>query len=184
MDTIETTVEACSMEQIPEELKNLKQWVCWKKEISDDKQKIKKIPINPKTGQFAAANDPGTWADYDTAISASGNYDGIGFEFLKGGNIFGVDLDHVIVNGIVNPIAQEIIDTLDSYTEISPSGQGIHIIAKGTIPDKDRRKNFIEMYSDGRYFTVTGNIYNGRQSLNERTEAAAAIHKKYLNLLF
>ena len=165
---------------IPEELKELDQWVCWKKSLGPD-GKLKKIPYDPKTGEFAKANIPGTWADYETAAAAANNYDGIGFEFLKGGNLFGIDLDHVIKDGVINPIAKEIIDTMDSYTELSPSGQGVHILAKGTIPDKDRRKDFIEMYSDGRYFTITGNIYNGRDKLNERTREAAAVHAKYLS---
>jgi len=165
---------------IPEELKELDQWVCWKKSLGPD-GKLKKIPYDPKTGEFAKANIPGTWADYETAAAAANNYDGIGFEFLEGGNIFGIDLDHVIENGVINPVALEIIDTMDSYTEISPSGNGVHIIAKGTIPSKDRRKDFIEMYSDGRYFTVTGNVYNGHNKLNERTAEAAAIHAKYLS---
>ena len=146
---------------IPEERKELDQWVCWKKSLGPD-GKLKKIPYDPKTGEFAKANIPGTWADYETAAAAANNYDGIGFEFLNGGNLFGIDLDHVIKDGVINPIAKEIIDTMDSYTERSPSGQGVHILAKGTIPDKDRRKDFIEMYSDGRYFTITGNVYNGR----------------------
>jgi len=166
---------------IPEELKKIDQWVCWQKRPSADNKTIKKIPINPATGQPAKANVPDTWTNYETAAAAANAYDGLGFEFLEGGNIFGIDLDHVIENGVINPVALEIIDTMDSYTEISPSGNGVHIIAKGTIPSKDRRKDFIEMYSDGRYFTVTGNVYNGHNKLNERTAEAAAIHAKYLS---
>jgi len=165
---------------IPEELKELNQWVCWKKALAPDGKSIKKIPIDPKTGQAAAANNPDTWTDYETAAAEANKYDGIGFEFIKGGGIFGIDLDHVIKDGVINPIAKEIIESIDSYTELSPSGQGVHILAKGSIPDKDRRKDFIEMYSDGRYFTVTGNIYDGRDRLNERTAQAAAIHAKYI----
>jgi primase-polymerase (primpol)-like protein len=48
------------------------------------------------------------------------------------------------------------IDKLNSYTEISPSGTGVHIYTKAKLPSTGRRKNNIEFYNSGRYFTVTG----------------------------
>ena len=115
------------------------------------KGKPDKIPYDPRTGYRAKANDPATWSDYQTAVNAveRGAYDGIGFEFANG--VFGVDLDGVIKDGKLTPEAQDIITTLDSYTEYSPSGTGAHILCKGTIPAKDRRKGNIEMYSEGRF---------------------------------
>ena len=165
---------------IPASLKQLKQWVCFKLEYNEKKGKYDKIPKDPKTGYNAKANDPTTWSDYQTAVKAVGKYgfDGIGFEFANG--IFGVDLDGVVKDGKLTPEAEDIIKTLDSYTEYSPSGTGVHIICKGTIPPKDRRKGNIEMYSEGRFFTMTGNVLGEPKEVQERTAQAAAVHEKYL----
>lgn len=165
---------------IPASLKQLKQWVCFKLEYNEKKGKYDKIPKDPKTGYNAKANDPATWSDYQTAVKAVGKYgfDGIGFEFANG--IFGVDLDGVVKDGKLTPEAEDIIKTLDSYTEYSPSGTGVHIICKGTIPPKDRRKGNIEMYSEGRFFTMTGNVLGEPKEVQERTAQAAAVHEKYL----
>ncbi len=166
---------------IPESLKRLNQWVCFKLEHTEKKGKSDKIPKDPKTGYNAKSNDPATWSDYQTAVSAVSRYgfDGVGIQFANG--IFGVDLDNVVKDGKLTAEAQDIIKTLDSYTEYSPSGTGIHILCKGTIPAKDRRKGNVEMYSEGRFFTVTGNNLVGTQEeVKERTAQAAAVHAKYL----
>lgn len=165
---------------IPAGLKSMKQWVCFKLEPNEKKGKPDKIPYDPRTGYRAKANDPATWSDYQTAVNAveRGAYDGIGFEFANG--VFGVDLDGVIKDGKLTPEAQDIITTLDSYTEYSPSGTGAHILCKGTIPAKDRRKGNIEMYSEGRFFTVTGQVLGQAKEIQERTAQAAAVHAKYL----
>ena len=176
-------IEVNIMEQyknIPESLKKLNQWVCFKLEYNKKKGKYDKIPKDPKTGYNAKANDPSTWSDYQTAVNAVSKYgfDGIGIEFANG--IFGVDLDNVVKDGKLTPEAQDIIKTLDSYTEYSPSGTGVHIICKGTIPPKDRRKGNVEMYSEGRFFTVTGNVLGEPKDIQERTTQAAIVHAKYL----
>lgn len=166
---------------IPESLKQLNQWVCFKLEPNEKKGKADKIPKDPKTGYNAKANDPATWSDFQTAVKAVSKYgfDGVGIQFANG--IFGVDLDNVVKDGKLTPEAQDIIKTLDSYTEYSPSGTGIHILCRGTIPAKDRRKGNVEMYSEGRFFTVTGNTLVGTQEeVKERTAQAAAVHAKYL----
>jgi len=119
-----------------------------------------KEPIDPITGYGAKANDPTTWGTLEQALEAVDIYhlDGIGVEL--GDGLCGVDLDHVIDdNGQISERAQEIITTMDSYTEISPSGTGIHILFAGSLPEGTRRKDGLEMYSEGRYFTVTGNLY-------------------------
>ena len=165
---------------IPESLKTLKQWVCFKLEYNESKGKNGKIPKNPYNGYNAKANDPSTWSDYQTAINAISQYgfDGIGIEFANG--VFGVDLDHVIENEKLTAEATDIVKTLDSYTEFSPSGTGLHILCKGTIPAEDRRKDNVEMYSTGRFFTVTGKVLGQVKEIEERTTQAAAVHAKYL----
>ena len=165
---------------IPASLKQLNQWVCFKLVYNEKKGKYDKIPKDPKTGYNAKANDPATWSDFQTAVMAVSKYgfDGIGIQFANG--IFGVDLDDVVKDGKLTPEAQDIIRTLDSYTEYSPSGKGIHILCRGTIPPKDRRRGNIEMYSEGRFFTVTGKVFGQPKEVEERTAQAAIIHAKYI----
>ena len=158
---------------IPEELKKLPQRVCRKK----------KIPFNPVTGVPAKAGQPTTWVRFEDAVNAfhDGGYDGIVFEFNNNG-IVGIDLDHVISeDGSLSVEAAEIVVMLDSYTEYSPSGKGLHIFVKGNIPVDGRKKGFIEMYKAKRYFTVTGNVYGELKPINERSEQVMQIFDKYFN---
>ena len=124
---------------IPAELLKVAQWVCW---VGSDK-----IPKNAHTGNNAQSNNPATWATFDVAAEACEkyNFDGVGFMFAP--PYFGVDLDHCIDNV---DFVDEFVETLQSYAEISKSGEGIHIICKGTLPDGARRRGGIEMYSHGR----------------------------------
>lgn len=174
-------------EKIPTELKSVKNWICWKAVPDprpDDSGHIGKKPINPVTGYFASTTDPSTWSDFDTALAASGNYSGIGFVFTNS-PFFGVDVDKKseeladFLNGKTDNIIGEFIYTLQSYTETSPSGKGIHIICKGSLPDGGRHKNDVEMYDTGRFFTMTGNAF-AYFSTRECTDSIKALHEKYI----
>lgn len=158
------------IENIPQELRGLKQWVCWQ---GDDK-----IPKNPYTGKNAKSNDAETWGTFNDAINACEQYsfDGIGFMFANG--YFGVDLDHCIDN---LDFCDEFVETLQSYAEISKSRNGIHIICKGKLPSGARRRGSVEMYDKGRYFICTGNVYNTKYvKVVDCTESIKVLHNKYL----
>lgn len=159
---------------IPSELKELKQWVCWRKVKLKEGKKISKIPINPYNGKGARSNDNSTWSDYDTAVNAikQFNLDGIGFMFDNG--YFGIDLDDCDDN-----LKNEFINTIQSYTEFSQSGNGIHIICKGKLPDGQRRKGNVEMYDKARFFVMTGDKI-GDYSINDCTEKVKVLFDKYL----
>ena len=144
-------------DNIPAELRTLPQWV----------GRCGKMPLNPLTGKGAKAGEPSTWGTFEQAILGVelGTFDGIGFEFATGGGIVGIDLDHVVnpETGEVQPWALEIVQRMDSYTEFSPSGTGLHIFVRGDIPSRGRKKTLnkdtgeaVEMYKEKRYFTVTG----------------------------
>ena len=173
-----------SLPQVLEELKSLPQWVCYQNQWNEKKQKNSKIPKNPATGSGAKANDPATWATYAAAVDAARrfNFDGVGFEFAAG--YMGIDLDNVIdADGNINAIAAEIVATLDSYTEYSPSGKGLHILCKcpGAKAVGSRNDAIgLEMYNNGRFFTVTGKPYGEIKPIQERTEQAKAVFMKYL----
>lgn len=175
-------------ENIPNELKQFSNWICWKsvpQPRPDDPDHIGKIPINPKTGGNAQSNSPETWTDFSTAVRAAEKFSGIGFMF---GNspFFGVDIDgveyeiHNFLNGENNIIA-EFAYGLQSYMELSPSGKGVHIICRGTLPKGGRRRGNVEMYENGRFFTVTGrNIGVIHEDISDCTEAIKPLHEKYL----
>lgn len=145
------------LDNAPDELKALPNWVCYRMEERYGQPKPTKVPYNPITGDKAKANDATTWTDYETCVAAveRGEYDGVGFEF--GNGYVGVDLDHCRDDetGKIEDWANEIIAHLHSYTEVSPSGTGVHIIIKGKLPSGGRRIGPIEMYDTARYFTVT-----------------------------
>lgn len=175
-------------EFIPNELKMLKNWVCWQA-VPDPKAHsgISKKPINPQTGGFAMSNNPDTWSDFATAVEVSSDFAGIGFMF-SGSGYFGVDIDDAdeslseYLNGNRNNIIGEFIDTLQSYAELSNSKKGIHIICKGKLPDGGRRKGNVEMYDSGRFFVMTGNYCSEYVDITECTEKIKPLHEKYLGL--
>jgi len=146
-------------DKIPQALKQLDRWVVWGVDTGKPK-----MPFNPTSMTPAKAGDPSTWDCFETAWGrvVNGQAQGVGFEFHNDG-YYGIDLDHVLdERGSLSPEATEIVKLLNSYTEISPSGTGLHIIVKaGGIKLEANRKGFIEIYNQGRYFTMTGNIYEG-----------------------
>lgn len=177
-------------EFIPNELKQLRNWVCWKAEPDPKAHSgISKKPINPRTGGQAQSNNPETWSDFETAVMASEHFAGIGFMF-SGSGYFGVDLDDMdkalndFLCGNPDNIIGEFVNTLQSYTELSQSKKGIHIICKGSLPPGGRkRKNELggfEMYDSGRFFVMTGDYCSEFVDIAECTEKVKPLHAKYL----
>lgn len=168
---------------IPDELKQLKNWCVWK--FQERNGKKTKIPFNAETGEFAKSNDKSTWSNYETAVNAEG-VDGIGFFFEP--PYLGIDIDdidddlHRYQHGDkLDNIVNEFNEAFKSYTEVSPSGNGLHIIVKGKIPGSRRRKGNIEMYDSGRFFTMTGKRIGKYTDVTETSERVfKTIYDKYL----
>ena len=163
-------------------IRDLRQWVCWRSEEREGK--LTKIPYSPLTGGKASSTNPGTWAGYSEAVAAykERGYDGIGFVFTKEDEFVGVDLDHCRnEKGDLEDWAQEIVDELDSYTEVSPSGTGVHILLRATLPDGRNRKGPIEIYGHGRYFTVSGQHLEGTpRAIENRQQQILAFRRRVL----
>ncbi|BBO32507.1 AAA family ATPase [Lacipirellula parvula] len=148
---------------IPAELQSRKQWVNWKLE-SRGGDKPTKVPYQPN-GRKASTTNKATWSTYDAATQATG-FDGIGFVFSPDDSYVGIDLDKCrnAATGVVEPWATEIVNSLATYVEVSPSGTGLHLIAKGELPCDGTGKKVdfaggkVEAYSHGRYFCTTGNV--------------------------
>jgi len=163
----------CNHEAVPEELKALPRWLCWRYEERDGK--LTKVPYDVRTGRKASSTDPATWTDFETALATSGAYDGIGI--VLGDGLAGMDLDNSVdESGTLKPWAREIVDRLDSYTERSPSGQGVKVILRGALKRKGNRRDLgdghVEVYSADRYFTVTGNHLPGTPEYVQERQAA------------
>jgi poxvirus D5 protein-like len=171
------------LSNIPDELKQLNNWCVWKFEKRNGKRT--KIPFNAATGEFAKSNDKSTWSSYETAVNAEG-VDGIGFFFEP--PYLGIDIDdidddlHRFKQGDkLDNIVSEFNEAFKSYTEVSPSGNGLHIIVKGKIPGSRRRKGNIEMYDSGRFFTMTGKTIGKFKDVTEVSEQVfKTIYEKYL----
>ncbi|BAK15826.1 predicted ATPase [Solibacillus silvestris StLB046] len=185
--------------EIPSEIKNMPNWILWKAEKKEN-GKFTKIPYQADPlaqGAEARANDPRTWSTFATAakIYTNSNADGIGFVFSRRDSFVGIDIDHCVTyaaddenreNPIISDFAKEVIEMLDSYTEFSVSGTGVHIIVKGSLPQSvcgTGRKNSklgLEIYQHTRYFTMTG-IRENSNEIIERTDELVEFLDKYFD---
>lgn len=174
--------------EVPQELKEVKHW-CFFKLVPDEKRgKMKKVPFDPHTGGYGASNNEETWSDFNTAVAANERFNGNGIGFYFKEPYIGIDLDDIAgeieryKNGdFETNMIFEFIETFKSYSEISISGTGLHIIAKGKIPGNRRRKDNVEVYSSGRFFTVSGNKIGRYDDVNSVSDLnMERIYKKYL----
>lgn len=152
-----------TFEKVPADLKKHPQWVLWKiEDVIDEKTKEPKIdsktglPKQTKVpyqiyGEKASTDEPKTWTSFEKALQAyrksPDRFNGIGYVFSESDPYTGLDLDsdpdkgafRCKVDGQFTEEAQAIIDTIDSYTEHSPSGNGVHIIVEGSLPGNRNR---------------------------------------------
>ena len=175
-------------EKVPQELKIQKRWVLYKVEQTNDGKSTKR-PYNALNGQLARVNDQLTWTTFNIAINGCDKYNADGLGFILGNGIFGIDLDnHPNKDGEFEMndeefynFANEFIDKLQSYTEYSQSGKGIHIICGGNLPEGSRRRGNVEMYDSGRFFAFTGNpILN--VPIENREKEIVELWEKYINI--
>lgn len=162
-------------------IRDRRQWLCWR--LEERNGEPTKVPYSPTRHEKAKSTDPETWADYEEAVKAARErgYDGIGFVFTPEDDLCGVDLDKCLnpETGEIEGWAEEIIEELDSYTEISPSATGAHIIVRGELPAGRNRKGHFEAYDRGRYFTVTGKHLAGTpQTIAERQEELQSVVRR------
>ncbi|MDP2603400.1 MAG: hypothetical protein Q8S00_12520 [Deltaproteobacteria bacterium] len=162
---------------IPAEIKSIIAWVVWRYEWAYEKWT--KVPYRTGGAINASSTDPSTWGKFDSAIERyPKGFDGIGFMLSKEQGIMGVDLDHC-VGEATKPWALAIIFQLNTYTEFSPSGTGLRILLKGTLPPNGRKKDAIEMYDSARYLTITGHHRAGLpHTIENRAEEIQAFHQR------
>jgi len=166
---------------IPDQLKALPQWVTWRYTWLEDRQLWDKPPKRARTGKAASSTNPKTWSPFADALSAyeRSDLDGVGFAPTEANGLVGVDLDHCRDpdTGVIEDWALAIVTRLDTYAEVSPSGTGLRLWARGTLPPRGRKKGHIEVYSHGHYLTVTGNHLRDTPATIEARQAALdALH--------
>lgn len=173
---------------VPETLRDLDQWIAWRYEWDAGRDEWTKIPVDVNTGRRAKSTDPDTWANFDAAVAyhdrSGTDTDGLGFVFAEDGTVAGIDLDDCRdpETGDLDPWAADLTDDVPTYTEVSPSGTGLHLIGLGFVPDGGHRGDVpdtpghIEMYDSGRYFTVTGDRVDGTPAIEQVGKSTATDH--------
>jgi primase-polymerase (primpol)-like protein len=158
---------------IPSYLKERDHWVNWRYDLKDGKWT--KPPYRADGKGKASSTDPATWAPFEAALNSylTGDWDGIGYALARfpvghkhevfNDDIAGVDLDHCRdqATGTLTSVAADIILTINSYAEDSPSASGIRIFVRATLPDGPRKRGNLEAYQSGRYLTCTGHHLPG-----------------------
>lgn len=163
-------------ESIPQQLKDLSQWGCYKLEVVDGKKT--KVPYNPTTGKRASSTDPLTWVSFGTAQAAYADldlFDGICVFLTAASGLVFIDLDDSIKDGHIEPWAMDIVTKFDAYTEISQSGKGLHLLIDGTKPGARCRRaaypHKVEIYDRARQCCLTGDALEGHGTIEHRQDA-------------
>jgi putative DNA primase/helicase len=167
-----------SYERVPLDLHELDQWILFRYEQRKGKPKPTKVPYqvrDPK--RKAKSTDPATWAPFEQAVEAVEHADGIGFVFPPNEEFTGIDFDDCVTDGEIHPHVAACLLTLNSYSEFSPSGTGVHAIVRARV--NGGRKvtgdtpwgGKLETYSKGRFFTITGNHVPGTNPYVQERQA-------------
>lgn len=170
-------------DNIPDKLAQLKRWIVWRWQWTVDEKsrgKWKKPPYSPISGKEYSLDDSDSWGTLDQVrdYRAMG-FDGIGI--VLGDGLAGADLDDCMVAGQLTPLARQIVVTLASYTEVSPSGTGVKVLVFGGQLSEGKHVDHargVELYDSGQYFTVTGHALPGTvASVEERTDELTQVQQ-------
>jgi primase-polymerase (primpol)-like protein len=165
----------------PLELRERDQWLCWRYTVREGKRT--KMPVNPHTGDLASSTDPNTWASYEEVVAArdARDLDGVGFVLTPDDPFCAIDLDDVrdAETGELEKWVLKVVRALDSYTEVSPSGEGVHVFVRGELPPGGRKRGRFECYDRSRFFTVTGeHLDRTPYEVVERGRKLKALHRR------
>lgn len=177
-------------ENIPNELKQLKQWVVWKAVENKERKQFDKIPFQANGVFRASSTDSSTWCSFDEAYEAyeCGVGEGIGFVLTESDPYSCIDIDGIEDVENLPQLASEIVNL--SYAELSPSAKGIHVWIKGFKHDSEKYKNKntnlgFEIYDNKRFITFTGESLNelSISGSNEITRFIDKVFKRKENLM-
>lgn len=162
---------------IPKSLHFYRQWIVWKYEDAGG-IKPTKVPYSPIFNGKASVQNAASWGSYDEALAAfdRGGYDGLGFILTADDPFTFIDFDDTEGDEELFGWHKSIHDTMNSYSEWSPSGRGLHCIVKGRVA-RGRRRSKLEVYSELRFMTMTGEAYNNVE-IAERQEMLDELYDK------
>lgn len=161
-----TSDAVARLNNLPQELKERAQWIVWRLEKHEGKDD--KVPASAHTGITCDITDASSWSSFDHCITVAQTRDfaGVGYCLSTDDPFSFIDLDKTDNPSFVN--AQKMIyEVFNSYSELSQSGEGLHIIVRGRVP-AGRRRNSVEVYSAGRFMVCTGNVYQALRPIEER----------------
>ena len=166
-----------NLANIPDEMRAIRNWCVWRLEQIGGRET--KIPYNAATGGKAKSNDRATWCTFAEAARAlsGGRYKGVGF-MLSDSPYVCVDLDACLDGGEREAWARGIVAALDSYTEVSQSGKGLHIFGRAAV-ERGRRNDRIEIYPDKRFIAMTGDVWEGHGALSDIQSGIDALMAKH-----
>ncbi|MDQ5852286.1 MAG: hypothetical protein M3380_09495 [Chloroflexota bacterium] len=154
-------------EHIPGETKAIDQWLTWIWPAPN-----KKLPCSVETGEVDDATNPAIYGSFEAAFAAylRRQHAGIGFALTENDPYVGIDLDDCVQDGkIIHPDAQAIVDSIGGWWDISPSGTGLKTIVRGQVPSSATGKTpgglKVEIYPAKRFFTLTGQSFEGRPAV-------------------
>lgn len=168
LQTATQTLSQRLINNVPLELRRTPQWVLWRKVIREGQ--ATKVPFQ-KSGKAASSTDPTTWSRFEDLSGCTEGFGGVGFVFTESDSFIGIDFDGCRNpdTGEIKPWAREAITLLNSYTEVSPTGTGAKVYAitdgRWTFRNKSEptdeegfggKRPGWEVYTQGRYFCVTG----------------------------
>jgi hypothetical protein len=176
-----TTQRPFKGDNIPATLKANARWAPWKAVFNEKRQKFDKIPHQAKAPYYGISTaKPERWYSYEQALQAYLDnptlFAGVGYVMTGPHGVVGIDLDDCVHDNVIAPWALEVIQDLASYTELSPSGKGLRILAAGEIAnDWTNHDVGIEVYGghEPRFLTVTGQRL--KMSVHEVAAPAASV---------
>ena len=181
-----------NLDSIPHDLKQYPYWCVWKYEQRQGEGKPTKLPYHPLTAQLAKSNDSGTFTPFDIAskaLNGEAGYSGMGVGLF--GNIAAIDIDNCIdTAGQPNELARDVMSTMNTYAEISPSGSGLRLFFLAPDFNYDKARYYIknsgaglEVYVAGntsRFVTVTGNAYGFPMPIADCSDKLPQVLDKYM----
>lgn len=190
-------------QNVPDGMKTRQQWLCYRKEYNSDKDKYDKIPKAPRwtvDGDLHVKNigvrSDDEWTTYDEAkafvdetqerLDSDEALDGVGFVLTEDDPYVFLDLDDHVEDGELTDLADEWLTTLDSWSEVSQSGEGLHVFVEADDFSFDGLKKRddsvgIELYADARFAAITGDTMTEYpDSVQERSDALEEIAADYL----
>jgi len=179
---------------VPDYLRSGFSWLCFEFQTAPNRDRVRKVPIDPETGQYASYKDPAAWGTLEEAIAGCARFhaDGVGYAFMHYANIVGLDLDNCRnpATGEIDQWARDIIREANSYSEVTPSGTGVRVFIDGKWRHPEHRtkglgsagKGGLEIYSEW-FFAITGHHLRGTpREIERRSDVIERLHSRFFGL--